>query len=153
MAYILHTHTACIFFFSLPEDYSWRVMIGFQLPPCIVVLCVLFSVLPESPRWLISKGREQEAREILSRTVSDEEIEEIVSTFTATLGCEQEQGHRQSLCTACSPCTASSTSTRRALLLGFAIATFQQANGSEAAVYYGVYFGRRIVSLLNSHHS
>ena len=43
---------------------SWRVMLGLgALPPLLLAAGIM--VLPESPRWLIRKGREEEARRIL----------------------------------------------------------------------------------------
>jgi SP family arabinose:H+ symporter-like MFS transporter len=46
--------------------YGWRWMLGMEVVPAIVFIGLLFAV-PESPRWLAQKGRENEARQILSR--------------------------------------------------------------------------------------
>lgn len=45
-------------------EINWRLPMATQACPCVIVLaCVWF--LPESPRWLMSRGREEEARKFL----------------------------------------------------------------------------------------
>ncbi|GAB4852585.1 hypothetical protein Ancab_016799 [Ancistrocladus abbreviatus] len=51
----------------LPHDINWRLMIGLAaLPAIYIALRVIF--MPESPRWLVMKGRLGEARRVLIRT-------------------------------------------------------------------------------------
>ncbi|KAF9498653.1 general substrate transporter [Pleurotus eryngii] len=45
---------------------SWRVPLGIQIAPAVILTTMSF-VLPESPRWLISQGRNDEARRILAK--------------------------------------------------------------------------------------
>ena len=45
---------------------GWRWMLGMEVVPALVFVALLFTV-PESPRWLMQKAREGEARDILSR--------------------------------------------------------------------------------------
>lgn len=45
---------------------GWRWMLGMEVIPAIIFIGLLFTV-PESPRWLAQKGRENEARDILAR--------------------------------------------------------------------------------------
>ena len=45
---------------------GWRWMLGMEVVPALVFVALLFAV-PESPRWLVQKAREGEARDILSR--------------------------------------------------------------------------------------
>ncbi|KAG7095351.1 hypothetical protein E1B28_006111 [Marasmius oreades] len=63
---------------SWASDWSWRLPMLFQaLGP--VVLLVGIRLCPESPRWLISKGRETEALAILARYhANGDETDELV---------------------------------------------------------------------------
>ena len=45
---------------------DWRYMLGVMAIPSLVYSVLVFSI-PESPRWLITKGREGEAKSILSK--------------------------------------------------------------------------------------
>ena len=46
--------------------YGWRWMLGMEVVPAIAFIALLFAV-PESPRWLAQKGRDAEARDILTK--------------------------------------------------------------------------------------
>jgi len=50
--------------FSRPDTWSWRIPSVLQLLPSAFQLTFIWWV-PESPRWLISKGRHEEAMAIL----------------------------------------------------------------------------------------
>ena len=49
------------------SDYGWRVLIYVTAAPMTVVLLVAFWLLPESPRWLLSKGRYTEAEAVIKQ--------------------------------------------------------------------------------------
>ena len=43
---------------------DWRVLAALgAIPPTVFFICVLF--MPESPYWLVEKGRNDEARQVL----------------------------------------------------------------------------------------
>jgi len=49
---------------SIPSDWSWRVPSLLQMCPSLLQVATIF-LLPESPRWLVSRDRYEEARAIL----------------------------------------------------------------------------------------
>jgi MFS family permease len=53
------------FSFLEPSSIAWRFPIGFQIVLAIFIL-ILLPGLPESPRWLVLKGRNDEAHEVLA---------------------------------------------------------------------------------------
>jgi len=54
---------------------QWRFPIGFQIVFIVIVL-VLTSILPESPRWLHKQGRHAEADDITARLIGDATVED-----------------------------------------------------------------------------
>lgn len=59
----------CSDVFTTPSA-KWRSMIGIgMLPPLLILACLW--LMPESPRWLIAKGRDAEALDVLKRVRSE----------------------------------------------------------------------------------
>lgn len=50
--------------YRIPNQWSWRLPTLIQIVPSAYQLCLIFFC-PESPRWLIAKGKLDKAREIL----------------------------------------------------------------------------------------
>ncbi|CAE6430070.1 unnamed protein product [Rhizoctonia solani] len=50
--------------FRIPSNWSWRIPSALQGLSSVIQLALIWF-LPESPRWLISKGRDDEARRVL----------------------------------------------------------------------------------------
>jgi putative MFS transporter len=61
---------AWLFVPNLAVDVGWRLMFLFSVVPAVLVF-VGQRLLPESPRWLVSVGREAEADAVLSRIEAD----------------------------------------------------------------------------------
>jgi MFS family permease len=53
-------------------EWNWRWMLGVEALPAVFYFLALYLV-PESPRWLAMHGRDEEAREILTRVTNPEQ--------------------------------------------------------------------------------
>lgn len=53
------------FYFVTGNSVSWRFPLAFQIVLSLLVMAFIV-VFPESPRWLVKRGRQSEAREILA---------------------------------------------------------------------------------------
>ncbi|KAK9350198.1 general substrate transporter [Lipomyces doorenjongii] len=77
-------------FYFVDNQVNWRFPIAFQAVFAIILLCTVLQ-LPESPRWLIRHGNEQEAKYVfsaladvdISHPLIDEQVNEIKATITA----------------------------------------------------------------------
>nr|XP_016480689.1 PREDICTED: monosaccharide-sensing protein 2-like [Nicotiana tabacum] len=56
-----------VFGVSLTQSPSWRLMLGVLSIPSLAYFFLALFYLPESPRWLVSKGRMKEAKQVLQR--------------------------------------------------------------------------------------
>ncbi len=57
--------------------YGWRLLVSIEVVLLIVIL-FLFSTLVESPRWLVLKGKDEEAKKNLSMFLESEERVQLV---------------------------------------------------------------------------
>lgn len=64
-------------------------MLGLSSVPALVQF-IGFFFLPESPRWLLQKGRSQEARQVLSRIRGGRNIDLEYETIRSSI--EEEAG-------------------------------------------------------------
>ncbi|KAG9137710.1 hypothetical protein Leryth_019291 [Lithospermum erythrorhizon] len=63
-----------VFGMSLQESPSWRLMLGVLSIPSLVYFALAVFFLPESPRWLVSKGKKKEARKVLQMICGREDV-------------------------------------------------------------------------------
>jgi MFS family permease len=56
-----------LLFYNMDDNVEWRVMFlcGAILPAIMIVL--VRTIMPESPRWLVDKGQDEEAKLILQQ--------------------------------------------------------------------------------------
>jgi sugar porter (SP) family MFS transporter len=103
-----------------------RWMFGVMALPSMAFFLLLFFI-PQSPRWLVARGRVEEARRVLARCSTDtgsveEEIQEIQGSLDlAHPGLEEPFYCRKYL---------------KPILLAVAIAAFSQLSGINAVIYY-----------------
>lgn len=63
-----------VFSMSLMVKPDWRVMLGVLSIPSLLYFALTIFYLPESPRWLVSKGRMVEAKRVLQRLRGREDV-------------------------------------------------------------------------------
>ncbi|KAE8729583.1 Monosaccharide-sensing protein 1 [Hibiscus syriacus] len=75
-----------VFGMSLSETPNWRLMLGVLSIPSLVYFVLAIFFLPESPRWLVSKGRIDEAKKVLQRLRSREDVAGEMALLVEGLG-------------------------------------------------------------------
>ena len=108
----------------LANAEAWRWMLGLAAIPSLVLLIGMFF-LPETPRWLVSQDRDEDARDVLRRSRNEEETEKEIRDIREVE--EQEEGGLREL-------TASWV--RPALVVAIGLAVFQQIIGINTIIYY-----------------
>jgi sugar porter (SP) family MFS transporter len=111
------------------ETLDWRVAIGAAAVPAAVMLALVLR-LPESPRWLMSRGDRDRAQEVLQRVRHEgadvgAELEEI-----AALARAEERARTRGWS------GLRARWVRPALVVGCGIAIFTQLSGIEMIIYY-----------------
>ncbi|XWW97552.1 hypothetical protein V2A60_005536 [Cordyceps javanica] len=67
---------------TLETAASWRIPIGLQfIAPCL--LCAMLYFLPESPRWLLIRGRREEAIQSLARFRKKATVDQVAVELNA----------------------------------------------------------------------
>ena len=103
--------------------------------PCFVIYFSTF-VMPESPRWLVAKNREREAREVLKTIYPDGyDVGVIVTEIKDTIEKESIAEHAVGWDVILFP----SPAFKRMLMVGVGTAIAQQAIGIDAIQYFLVY--------------
>ncbi|KAK7258287.1 hypothetical protein RIF29_23860 [Crotalaria pallida] len=75
-----------VFAMSLTKAPSWRLMLGVLSIPSLFYFILTLFFLPESPRWLVSKGRMLEAKKVLQRLRSKEDVTAEMALLVEGLG-------------------------------------------------------------------
>ncbi|CAN1305021.1 Monosaccharide-sensing protein 2 [Linum perenne] len=75
-----------VFGMSLMESPSWRLMLGVLSIPSLLYFALTIFFLPESPRWLVSKGRMLEAKKVLQRLRGREDVSGEMALLVEGLG-------------------------------------------------------------------
>ncbi|MBB4617473.1 sugar porter family MFS transporter [Sphingomonas abaci] len=109
---------------------AWRWMFWLQAIPALIYLVALF-VIPESPRFLVAKGREQQAHDVLTRLFGRAEADRKVVEIRNSLAADH---HKPKLSDLVDKTTGK---IRPILWAGIGLAIFQQLVGINVVFYYG----------------
>jgi SP family galactose:H+ symporter-like MFS transporter len=108
-------------------ENAWRMMFWAGFVPAII-LFVGMLLVPESPRWLLTKGRNEEALKVLNQLRTPDEA---VAEYNETLKLlEEEKQNKSSWMELFMP------KLRIPLFIGIGIFAIQQFSGINAIIYY-----------------
>jgi SP family xylose:H+ symportor-like MFS transporter len=120
------THEALLASWNV--QYSWRWMFTAVAVPAAVFLAAAFA-MPESPRWLLSRGRDHAAKKVLRRVAGNEAYADSEATAISHV-LKEEQFKTASWIGLLQP------GVRRVLLIGIALAVLQQWSGINILFSY-----------------
>ncbi|XDG04915.1 hypothetical protein ABKA04_004530 [Annulohypoxylon sp. FPYF3050] len=119
-----------------PHAFVWRFPIAFQCVFALVVIC-LMTQLPESPRWLLTKDRNEEAATVLAALNGERRDDPAVQTQVAVIvDAIRASGHEGGVTSMKDLFTNGPTQHLRRLLLGASSQMMQQLSGCNAVIYY-----------------
>jgi sugar porter (SP) family MFS transporter len=104
-------------------ENAWRWMVDVEAIPAVIYTLLILTV-PKSPRWLLSKFRNEEAKNVLSIINPNQDSEKLLLEISAT---DQEANKNE---------TIFLKKYRLPLTLAFLIAMFNQLSGINAFLYY-----------------
>ena len=108
-------------------EWNWRWMLGIEALPAVVYLLAL-SLVPESPRWLVMRGRDAEATEILGRVAGDGAVA-VMRDVKESIVAEARLGPT-------SWRALLHPSLRLVMIIGIVIGILQQVSGINAVFFY-----------------
>lgn len=110
--------------FAFSGGGAWRWMLAVGAVPAILLGIGMFR-LPESPRWLVAVGRDDDARRVLTRSRRPEEIGPEIDDIRAAISIKQ-----YGVTGIWKPWM------RPAVMVALGIAFFQQFTGINTVIYY-----------------
>jgi SP family xylose:H+ symportor-like MFS transporter len=106
-------------------NMGWRWMFGSEIIPSLLFLVFIF-LIPESPRWLFLKGKNQEAMAVLQKINTEEEVAQVQTEIQNSLH-EEDKNQWKHLV---------NPIFKKALLVGIGLSILQQLTGINAILYY-----------------
>ena len=111
------------------HDGVWRYMLAVAVLPAIALLIGMLF-LPESPRWLIAKNRDEQALGVLKQVRSDERAEAEMKEVEI-LAAQEEESKTGGVSDLASKWVL------RLVLIGVGLGIAQQLTGINSVMYYG----------------
>ncbi len=111
--------------YGLDNHNFWRVMLGIAFVPSVIFFLLLLSI-PESPRWLVARGKLEKSRKIFARIYSEEIAPAQVAVVREDLASHQDATLREIL----------SSKYRKVLWIGLVFGSIAQLTGINIIFYY-----------------
>ncbi|WP_078086126.1 sugar porter family MFS transporter [Microbulbifer mangrovi] len=111
------------------DQYTWRWMLGVEVIPALIWLMMLLWI-PESPRWLVMKGRLDDARQVMGRLLPQAQIEPQIQEIQESAAASPTGSFRQQVAEIFKP------RLRTAFWVGLVIAIAQPITGINAIMFY-----------------
>ncbi|TKY59818.1 inositol transporter 2 [Spatholobus suberectus] len=112
---------------------TWRWMLGVAALPAIIQFGLMFW-LPESPRWLFRKGREEEGKEILTKIYPPNEVKDEIQALQDSVSLELTEAESSEKINIIK--LLKTKTVRRGLCAGMGLQIFQQFTGINTVMYY-----------------
>jgi SP family xylose:H+ symportor-like MFS transporter len=106
-------------------NIGWRWMFGSEVLPSILFLVFIF-LIPESPRWLIQKGKPTNAKVVLEKINPSEDVESILAEIQNSIKQETKTQWQ----------TLFKKEFKVVLFVGIGLSVLQQLTGINAILYY-----------------
>lgn len=104
-------------------ENAWRWMLGVEAVPAVIYTIFVFGV-PRSPRWLLTKQRHEEAKQVLQLINPGQDVAKLMSEINME---NENKSSGEGIFM---------KKYRFPLILAFCIAFFNQASGINAFLYY-----------------
>jgi sugar porter (SP) family MFS transporter len=114
------------FFHKIFSEEVWRAMFGSEVIPAILFFITML-VVPESPRWLASKGKNQQAGAVLAKINGSHIAAQELASINEAIE-KEEKGSWKVLF---------HPGIRVAMIAGILLAVLSQFTGINAIIYYG----------------
>ena len=109
-------------------EWNWRWMLGIETLPAVLYFLVL-SFVPESPRWLAMRGRDQEALQVFERVSGAAQARNDLASVQSSIESKSEN-LSDSLLELFRPAM------KLVLTIGLAVAVLQQITGINSVFFY-----------------
>ncbi|KAK7304700.1 hypothetical protein VNO77_42586 [Canavalia gladiata] len=112
---------------------TWRWMLGVAAVPALIQI-ILMILLPESPRWLFRKGKEEEAKAILRKIYPPQVVDDEINALKESVEMEVKEASASDKVSIVK--LLKTKTVRRGLYAGMGLQIFQQFVGINTVMYY-----------------
>ena len=102
----------------------WRLKLGIAALPALVFLAMMYTI-PQSPRWLAQRGRNDEAKASLQRVGVEDPVAMLAEFERAAASAQRSAAQKLFI-----------AAYRKPIMLAILIAAFNQLSGINAILYY-----------------